>query len=127
MSVGSWFRNIGRKVSGGINKFGRKVGKFGKGVGRGMGMVFGGVGNAIKSGIDLVEKIPVVGGLITQNPIGRALKLAGTGLRGSSKLLKGDLEGAFDEVKGGLKRVALGRIGKYGKIGKLAKTVLKNA
>ena len=126
MSIGGFFRNIGRKVSGGLRKFGRKVQTFGKGVGRGMGRVFSGAGNAIKKGVDFVEKIPVIGNVLQATPLGRGLKFLGTGLRTSGKLVRGDLKGALNESKDGLKRIALGKLGKFGKVGKLAKMALKN-
>ena len=116
MSVLGWIKKAGRYL-------GRKTIGAAKVIGRSVGKVARGVGGAIGKTIDAIESVPVLGTAFSLTPIAKAGRLVGGGLRGTGKLLKGDVKGALGEAGGVAKTVALGKAGKVG--GKLLSRVIK--
>ena len=116
MSVLGWIKKAGRYI-------GRKAVGVGKVIGRSVGKVARGVGTAIGKTLDAVESVPVLGTAFSFTPIAKAGRLAGGTLRGTGKLLKGDVKGALDEAGGVAKTIALGKAGKLG--GKVLSSVIK--
>ena len=116
MSVFGWIKKAGRYI-------GRKTIGAAKVIGRSVGTVARGVGNAIGKTLNAVESVPVLGTAFSFTPIAKAGRLVGGGLRGSGKLLEGDVKGALNEGVGVAKTIALGKAGKLG--GKLLNTVIK--
>ena len=116
MSVFGWIKNAGRYL-------GRKTIGAAKVIGRSVGKVARGVGNAIGSTLNAIESVPVLGTAFSFTPVAKAGRLVGGSLRGSGKLLEGDVKGALGEAGGVAKTIALGKAGKFG--GKLLSSVIK--
>jgi phage-related minor tail protein len=116
----NFFSNLFDKVKTNLNSFGQNAKKFASNV----GTVLNGVGSTVGKGWDFVKKIPVIGDIAKNSPIGAGID-TGLGIASGvgnllNKIGGGDVGGALNtglktaEKFGGLSKKKAGKIGKVG-------------